>query len=51
MLGYELYVDAGDDFTSDYTKIDGYLGDSSVFEATQADGLEFGKTYRFKSRA
>ena len=47
MIGYELFVDAGNDFTSEFTKVEGYAGDSSVYEATQADGLEFGKTYRF----
>jgi hypothetical protein len=51
IIGYELYVDAGDDFTSEFTKLEGYTGESTVYEATEADGLELGKTYRFESRA
>ena len=40
-------MDAGDDFTSEFTKIEDYTGEATVYEATVDDGLELGKTYRF----
>ena len=48
----ELWTDTGDDFTSDFTQVANYDGISSSYSATQVnDGLEPGKTYRFKTRA
>jgi hypothetical protein len=49
---YELWVDAGDDFTSTFTKLTGYSNNQMVYLATQqVDGLVNGKTYRFISRS
>lgn len=49
---YELWVDAGDDFTSEFTKLSGYSNNAMVYLATsQVDGLVDGKTYRFISRS
>ena len=48
----ELWVDFGDDFTSDFTKMTNYDGIAASYAATNAqDGLDPGKTYRFKTRA
>ena len=46
-----MWVDAGDDFTSEFTKLASY-NDELVYKATAAtDLLVVGKTYRFISRA
>ena len=34
ITGYELWVDAGDDFTSSFTKLPGYSTNSMVYLAT-----------------
>ena len=48
IIGYELWVDAGNDFTSTFTKLTGYSSNSMVYIATQAvDSLVIGHTYRF----
>jgi len=52
ITNYELWVDAGDDFTSSFTKLVGYSNNAMVYLATQqVDGLVLGKTYRFISRS
>ena len=52
ILVIELWVDAGDDFTSSFTNMASYDGISPAYAAsTASDGLQPGKTYRFKSRA
>lgn len=48
---YELWVDAGDNFTSDFRQVTGYDDNAIIYKATVADGLDKGKTYRFISRA
>ena len=49
---YELWVDSGDDFTSDFNIIDGYYdGASLIYDASENDGLVIGKTFRFISRS
>ena len=48
----ELWADVGDDFSSDFANLPNYDGSSHTYQATTAnDGLEPGKTYRFKTRA
>lgn len=48
----ELWADEGDNFTSDFSLLTNYDGQSSFYAATElADGLDPGKTYRFTTRA
>jgi len=51
ILGYELWVDAGNNFSSDFTKIAGYSGLTNTYVASSADGLVIGMKYRFMSRS
>jgi len=52
ITNYELWVDAGNDFNSQFTQLASYTNNAMVYVATQAqDGLENGKTYRFISRS
>lgn len=49
---YELWVDNGDDFTSDFSLVYGYYdGSKLIYDASENDGLVIGKTYRFISRS
>lgn len=48
---YELWVDEGDSFDSEFINLTNY-NDGLVYKATEAtDNLVRGKTYRFISRA
>lgn len=52
IIDYELWVDAGDDFSSAFTKLTNYNGASLIYGANNAnDGIVIGKTYRFKTRS
>lgn len=51
ILNYELWVDAGNNFSSDFTKIMGYNGQSNTYVASSVDGLSIGMKYRFISRS
>lgn len=51
ITSYELYVDAGDDFTSSFTEVAGYNNQDTTYSASTSDGLVLGKIYRFKTRA
>jgi hypothetical protein len=48
---YELWVDAGNDYTSSFTKVELYTGTSQTYAITTIDGLVVGNFYRFKTRA
>ena len=49
---YKLWVDAGDDFTSQFRQVPSYDGQSVIFTSNQTmDGLLTGKTYRLKTCA
>jgi hypothetical protein len=48
VIGYKIFRDAGNDFTSSYVQMTSYDGMSSTFTATVAsDGLVSGRIYRF----
>lgn len=48
---YELWVDAGDDYTSEFRQLTNYADNALIYQATQIkDGLLPGRTYRFISR-
>jgi len=52
ITSYKLFVDAGDDFSSDYAEIGRYDGTSTTFDPNvDEDGLVNGKIYRFVLRA
>lgn len=52
ILGYKLFADQGNDFTSPFTQITRYDGTSLQFTVTVGqDGLQVGKIYRFTSIA
>ena len=52
IIQHELYVDQGDDFSSQFEKIVSFDGHSLVFTTdSENDGLVTGKTYRFKTLA
>jgi len=52
LIGTELWCDAGDDFTSEFSQINGYDGESPTYGFTEAvDGLIPGKTYRLRTRS
>jgi hypothetical protein len=47
-----LFVDAGDDFSSQFTQLTNYDGVSTTYTATTVDDLlQTGKVYRFISAA
>ena len=50
IIGYELWVDDGNNFLSAFHQITNYSGLTTSYIASNADGLVIGKTYRFKSR-
>lgn len=52
MTSYSLYVDAGDDFDSDFTQVMSYTDNSltHIVDVSQ-DQVETGKIYRFKTTA
>lgn len=48
----ELWIDAGDDFSSSFTNVTGYNGQDLAYGFTAGtDGLSVGKTYRIKTRS
>jgi hypothetical protein len=48
VIGYKIFRDAGNDFTTSYVQMTSYDGMSSTFTATVAnDGLVTGRIYRF----
>jgi hypothetical protein len=52
ITGYEIYVDAGNDFTSNFNIMPAYDGTSTIYGATNTvDFLILGRTYRFKTRS
>lgn len=52
ITGYKLWVDAGDDFSSDFTQVPSYNGQDVEFTSDfDLDGLVTGSTYRLKSQA
>jgi hypothetical protein len=51
IIKYELWVDAGNDFNSDYHKIEGFDGLRNYYVASDADGLVVGEKYRFICRS
>lgn len=51
IINYELWVDAGDDYTSAFTKLTLYTGLSLQYGITAVDSLTKGRIYRFKSRS
>lgn len=51
ILFLELWVDAGNNFFSGFTKISNYNGLTGAYSVTAADGLSSGVIYRFISRA
>lgn len=48
---YELYVDLGDDYTSDFTLLTTLDSSTSTYSAKVEDGLVRAKYYRFMTRA
>lgn len=51
IASYELWVDDGNDFTSEFHQVTGYTDNAIIYQATVADSLTHGKTYRFISRS
>jgi len=51
VTNYELEVDAGDDFSSDFNPVPNYSGQPLSYTSGLADGLVLGRVYRFRSRA
>lgn len=51
IIGYELWADEGNNFSSDFTKITGYGGLTQTYIASSVDGLVIGRNYRFISRS
>lgn len=52
IIDYELEVDAGDNFNSNFNPLVNYDGNSLIYGATNAqDGIVIGKTYRFRTRS
>lgn len=48
---YELWVDAGNNFSSEFSKLSQYANNELIFEAVAEVGvLESGRVYRFKTR-
>ena len=48
ILSYELWVDAGNDYSSEFTQLTNYNDNGLIYQATALkDSLEVGKTYRF----
>ena len=51
ILSYELWVDAGNNYSSEFTQLTNYNDNGLIYQATALkDSLKVGKTYRFKSR-
>ena len=50
-MKYELWVDAGNDYFSEFTKISMYAGNDFLYGASNLDGLIRGRSYRFKTRS
>jgi len=51
ITNYELWVDAGNDFGSEFSKLSQYANNELIFEAVAEAGiLESGRVYRFKTR-
>ncbi len=48
---YELWVDQGDDYFSEFRKINGYAGIELEYAVSPLDNLVRGRSYRFKTRA
>jgi hypothetical protein len=49
---YELWVDEGNDFNSDFRQLLGYIDNSLIYSVTiNMDNLQIGRVYRFKSRS
>jgi hypothetical protein len=51
ITSYKLYVDVGDDFTSDFTLVASYDGQSLEHTSTVDDLLITGRVYRLKTVA
>ena len=52
LLGTELWIDAGDDFSSAFALVTGYDGVAPTYGLTEAtDGLAPGGTYRLRTRS
>jgi hypothetical protein len=51
ITGYKLYVDAGDDFTSEFTEVASYDGQILEHTTTVDDLLITGREYRLKTVA
>ena len=52
ILGYKLWRDQGNDFSSAFVEVPSYTDNSELFTTSAAlDGLETGKIYRFKTTA
>jgi hypothetical protein len=51
IIKYELWVDEGDDYFSEFTKITGYAGHTFLYSISPLDNLVRGRSYRFKTRA
>jgi hypothetical protein len=49
ITSYKLYVDAGDDFTSEFTLVASYDGQSLEHTTTVDDKLVTGRVYRLKT--
>jgi hypothetical protein len=52
ITSYSLFVDAGDDFSSDFSQVTSYTSNSLTHSVDVAqDQVETGKIYRFKTTA
>ena len=51
IIYYNLWVDAGDDFSSDFRKVPSYNGQDLEFTSIVTDSLYTGIVYRFKTSA
>lgn len=51
IISYNLWVDAGDDFSSGFRKVPSYNGQDLEFNSIVTDSLYTGVVYRFKTSA
>jgi len=52
ILGYKLWRDQGNDFSSTFVEVPTYTDNSELFTTSASlDGLDSGKIYRFKTTA
>jgi hypothetical protein len=51
ITGYKLWVDAGNDFSSDFVLVSSYNGQDTTFTSVAADLLVTGRVYRFRTTA